>query len=139
MRGILRLMDERDLKVLRDGIRMFSEGDIAGLGSIWAEDSRIISPEGWPEAGPREGRDEVIAQFARLREDWSRHEMTIVGERVIGDWAVVDLHWQAEGAASGAAFDVMVVGAYRFKSGQIAEGRFYWSLDEALADIGSDG
>jgi ketosteroid isomerase-like protein len=129
------VLDDR-FEVIREATRRFNENDMDGFGRLLTEDAVAVAPQGWPEPGPFEGRDAVIRQFTRLREDWGRHMLTHRREEIRGDWILVELHWQAEGSASGVPLEMTLFGALRLKRNQVAEARYYWSWEEALADVG---
>jgi ketosteroid isomerase-like protein len=132
-------MSQTNLATAREAVRLFSESDMEALGRLYADDAVLIGPEGWPEPGPFEGREAVIGQFARLREDWVKHRMTIQREVASDEWAVTELRWTAEGIASGAQLDMTVAGAYRVRQdGVVVEARFYWTWEEAVAAAGLD-
>lgn len=127
------LPEQANLAMVRDAVVRFAEADIDGLVEFYDPEAFIVAPEGWPEGGRFEGRDAVMRQYERIQEEWESQSMRIERERAHGDWIVLELVWDAEGKASGVGVEMRVAGAYRVRGGKIAEARFFWDFDEALA------
>ena len=131
--------EHADLAMVREAVVRFANADIDGLVEFYDPDAFIVAPEGWPEGGRFEGRDAVMRQYERVQEEWESQSMRIERERAHGDWIVLEMVWDAEGKASGVGVEMRVVGAYRARAGKIAEARFFWNFDEALAAAGIAG
>ena len=129
------LSEQADVDMVRDAVIRFAAADLDGLAELYDLDAFIVAPEGWPEGGRFEGRDAVIRQYERVQEEWESQSMRIDRERVHEDWVVMELVWDAEGKASGVGVEMRIVGAYRVRDGKIAEARFFWNFDEALAAV----
>ena len=130
---------QENVDIVREAVLRFAAGDIDGLADLYDADAFIVAPEGWPEGGRFEGRDAVMRQFARIQEEWKSQSMRMERERADAEWVVVELVWDAEGNASGVAVEMRIVGAYRVRDGKIAEGRFFWQFEEAVAAVGLAG
>ena len=130
-------MSQENVELVLEGLRQFEAEDFEAITRLWHPDSRITSPEGWPETGPFEGRDAVMGQFQRLVFDMGLHRfrhVEIVAQR--DGWVVVSFIWEVQGAGSGAAVASKLVGAYRVQDGQMMEAHFRWTAAEALEAAG---
>lgn len=126
-------MSNDNIAVVRDGLRLFEAFDFLGMARLWHPDVRVTGPEGWPERGPFEGRNQVFDQFRRLAADWETQRISDVD--VVADhagWIVVTFRWDVQGARSGVATAMQMAAAYRVKDGLISEGHFRWTREEAL-------
>jgi ketosteroid isomerase-like protein len=129
-------MSQEDVKIVQEVIRRFEASDF-DAGSLWHEDCVMSGPAGWPEVGPFEGRDAVLAQFRRLAADWG--EQRIADVEVVADrenWIIVTFRWVARGGRSGAPIDTRFAGAYRIEERRIREAHFRWTPEEAFAAAG---
>ena len=126
------------LQLARETVTHYVARDWEALGRCYAADAVLGAPDGWPESERQKGREAVIRQFQRLSEDWTQQDMTIRREAVRDEWAVIELEWRVRGAASGAAIDTVVSGAYRVRDGEVAEAHFFWEWEQALAVAGID-
>jgi ketosteroid isomerase-like protein len=98
---------------------------------------RITSPEGWPEAGPFEGREAVLNQLRRLASDLGEHrfkDVEVVADR--DGWVVLSFVWEVRGGESGAAVASKLAGAYHLRDGRVIETHFRWSPEDALEAAG---
>jgi uncharacterized cupin superfamily protein/ketosteroid isomerase-like protein len=126
----------QNLAVVRKAAEAFGNADMEAVADNYSPDATISAvPEGWPEPAPFEGREAVTRQFRRLVEDWQSQSMEILREAADGDWAVLELRWSTRGAGSGVSLATAVTGAYRLEDGKIAEARFFWDWEQALADV----
>jgi ketosteroid isomerase-like protein len=136
-------MSEENVKIVLRGFPLFEAEDFEGLTRQWHPDGRVTAQKDWPEPGPFEGRDAVIAQFRRLASDMGQHRFT--GVSVLADddtWVVVSFVWEVRGAASAAAVASKMAAAYRVEGNQVMEAHFRWTPEEALEIAGlshSDG
>jgi ketosteroid isomerase-like protein len=130
-------MSQENVEFIRQSIRRYFEGDIEGLRRDYHPHAVMHAPEGWPDGARFEGREAVIRQFARLREDWRQQELDAARIDSRGDWVIAKMRWSAVGAGSGVPIDsTVIVGAYRVDGGRIREVRFTWDWDEALEAAG---
>jgi ketosteroid isomerase-like protein len=65
-------MPQENVEVVRESVRRFAAGDLAGLASLYTADVLVVAPPNWPEGGRFEGRDAVIRQLTRVQEDWGQ-------------------------------------------------------------------
>jgi ketosteroid isomerase-like protein len=131
-------MSQENEEFIRQSIRRYFDGDIEGLREDYTADAVLHAPKGWPDGARFDGREPVIRQFARLREDWQRQELDAAPRLVSRrGWVLAEMRWSAVGARSGVPIDApMLVGAYRMDGGRIREVRFSWDWDEALEAAG---
>ena len=129
-------MSQHDIDVARGAIARFAAGDLDGLADLYSADALIIGPEGWPDGGRFDGREAAMRQYKRVQEEWESQSMHVERQRSHADWVVLDLAWDAEGRASGVTVEMHIVGAFRVREGKIAEARFFWEFDDALAAAG---
>jgi ketosteroid isomerase-like protein len=130
-------MSKDNVEVVLEGLRLFEASDFDGMARSWHPEVRITGPEGWPERGPFEGRNAVLAQFRRLAADWGKQSISDVD--VVADragWVVLTFRWEVEGVRSEVATATKMAGAYRLKDGRISEGHFRWKREEALEAAG---
>jgi ketosteroid isomerase-like protein len=131
-------MSQENVEFIRQSIRRYFEGDIERLREDYTADAVVHAPTGWPDGARFEGREAVIRQFARLREDWQWQELDAAPRLVSrGDYVIAEMRWSAVGAGSGVPIDSpVIVGAYRVHRGRIREVRFFWDWAEALEAAG---
>jgi ketosteroid isomerase-like protein len=138
MVGILRTaMSKRNLALVLKGLRLFEASDFDGMARLWHSDVWIIGPEGWPEPGPFEGRDAVLAQFRRLGDDWERQRISdveTVAERA--GWVVLMFRCEVQGVRSEIATATHIAASFRVNGGRISEAHFRWKREEALDAAG---
>jgi hypothetical protein len=105
--------------------------------AMWHDDCRLTGPEGWPERGPWEGKADVLRQFDRLIEDFSRFDVEDV--QVIGhdeDWVAIAFRWHTRGAGSGIEDVTDMTVAFRVRDGRFAEAHYRWTREQALDAAG---
>jgi ketosteroid isomerase-like protein len=129
-------MSQENVELVREGVARFVANDITGIAELYADHAFMVAPEGWPEGGRFDGREAIARQFSRLVEEWNHHSLRIESELSEGDWVVLRLVWSTQGRASGVPVEMTVVAAYRLEDRKIAEARFFWDLDGALAAVG---
>ncbi len=129
-------MSQENAELVREAVVRFGTGDIAGLADLYDADAFVIAPEGWPEGGRFDGRDAVIRQYERVQEEWESQSMQVGREHAHADWVVMELLWDAKGKASGLEVEMRIIGAYRIRNSNVAEARFFWDFEEAVAAVG---
>ena len=93
--------------------------------------------EDWPEAGPFVGREAVLRQLHRLREDSAgRTKIEVIDAVERGDWVVARFKWVIEGAASGALVEATFTGALHYEDGKSVELHYRFDEAEALEAAG---
>jgi ketosteroid isomerase-like protein len=107
-----------------------------GLIALYGKDAEIWHPEGWPEPGPTVGRRAIKRQFETVRQEWTDGHLIVDEIEGRGDWVVARVRWQARGGESGAHVEVRWSAATRFDGELIAEVRYFWSHEDALAAAG---
>jgi ketosteroid isomerase-like protein len=126
----------RNVELSREGFRRFEAADMDGLIALYGKDAEIWHPEGWPEPGPTVGRGAIKRQFETVRQEWTDGHLIVDEIEGRGDWVVARVRWQARGGESGAHVEVRWSAATRFDGDLIAEVRYFWSHEDALAAAG---
>jgi ketosteroid isomerase-like protein len=130
-------MSKENVDIVMRGFPLFEAEDYEGMERLYHPDGRVTAPDGWPEPGPFEGREAVIAQFRRLASDMGAHHfrnVELVASR--DNWVVLTFLWDIQGAGSGAAIAAKIAAAYRVQDGKIIEAHFRWTPEEALDAAG---
>ena len=130
-------MSQENVEVIVAFYNRFAPGEAEEWADLWHADSTSTPAEGWPEPGPFVGRDTIVRQFENLFADLSEFEVDEI--RVIadgGDWVVAAWGLTGRGAASGLEIRIEGASAFRVEGGQIIEGHFRWTKDEALEAAG---
>jgi ketosteroid isomerase-like protein len=130
-------MSQKNVDLVLSGLPVFEAGDYEAMTQLWHPGGRVTAPAGWPEPGPFEGRDAVIAQFRRLVSDVGEHhfkEVEVLADH--DDWVVLSFIWEIRGAESGASIASKITGAYRVEQGKVIEAHFRWTPEEALEAAG---
>jgi ketosteroid isomerase-like protein len=125
-------MSQENVQLVLESGRRFVARDYSGLADTYTEDAVLVPPEGWPESGPFQGREAVMAQYVRLFEDSEGGSADAQRSASEGDWVVIEWVFQIRGPASHIAVATPISGAYRMEDGRIAEVRFFWKWPEAL-------
>jgi hypothetical protein len=126
-----------DTDLLRRATDCFNRADWDGLTELLDEDCRMTALENWPEAGPFVGRDAVLRQFHRLRDDAAGSTNIEIIELAERDgWVIARFRWVIEGAASGAQVEAELTGALRYENGRSVELHYRFDEGEALEAAG---
>ena len=130
-------MSGHDAELLRDAFAAYEAGDSGRFAAFFTDNTLMTGPQGWPEIGPFQGKDEVLRQFERLASDYEEHhfsDLTVVAaER---NWVVMEYRWHTRGAASGIETVFDMASAHRMDNGRQAEAHFRWNRAEALEAAG---
>jgi ketosteroid isomerase-like protein len=132
-----RSMSQENVEIVLESLRQFEAHDFEGFARSWHSDGWVTAPDGWPEPGPFEGRDALMAQFRRLPADLGEQrvrDVEVVAQR--DGWVVVGFIWEVQGAGSGAAVASKLAGAWRLEGGKMMEAHFRWTPAEALEAAG---
>jgi ketosteroid isomerase-like protein len=130
-------VSQKNVDLVLQGFRLIEANDFERWRALWHPECRATAPPGWPEQGPFDGRDAIVAQFKRLTSDWEEHHFDdVVVEADSGEWVVVTFRWCTRGVASGmdTHFDMSV--ANRVQNGKFVEAHFRWNREEALEAAG---
>jgi|SRR5947207_2390898 len=131
-------MSQENVEIVRRTGRLFETGDMDTLARLYDPGAILWHPDGWPEPGPSEGREAVMAQFTRLRDAWGDTRLVEEALATHREWVVVRWRLVTEGGGSGVLTDRPISGAYRVRDGKITEVRFTWDYEEALEAAGSE-
>jgi ketosteroid isomerase-like protein len=105
--------------------------------ALWHDDSRLTGPEGWPERGPWRGKPDVLRQFDRLFEDFSKfaiEDVQVIGHD--GDWVAIAYRWHTRGIGSGIEDVTDMTVAFRIRDGRFTEAHYRWTREQALEAAG---
>lgn len=105
----------------------------------WADDAVLHFPDEFPESGPWVGREAIIAEFHRLREDFGRQHLTVSDVVEHGDWVVTRTVWHVRGDHSGIEGEFALGVAFRLSGSRVAEARYFWEYADALGAAGLPG
>jgi hypothetical protein len=118
--------------------RAFERDRVGEAGAYFHPDATVTAPPGWPEKGPFRGRDQIVAQFKRLTEDYPE-QRTKVTDIVTGeDRLVGKLTWEMRARASGIEGELEVWFANRYEGDLIVETNYVWTREEALRAAGME-
>ena len=129
-------MSQENIDLVVESGRRFGVRDDAGLRALYTPDAVLVPPEDWPEPGPFVGREAIMAQYARLQEDWDNLSVGASRSASEGDWVAIEWRWRSRGVASGIPIQMIISAIYRVEAEQIAEVRFFWAWGEALEAAG---
>ncbi len=130
-------MSWENVELTRRGVELWNRGEMDALRELYHPKAVMHHPPGWPEPGPSVGREAILDQFRRLREDTKTdelHMMTLLGDP--DDWVVWEYRWSATGLESGLPMELTGVQAARSFGGKIVEVRFYDDRESALEAVG---
>ena len=129
-------MSQENVEVVQ---RLYARWDAADFGSIAAmldPGVEASAPEGWPESGPWQGRDAVLAQMRTVRNNFGDQTIVIEQIETKSDCVVTRHRVLARGIRSGLDAEFETSGAFRVHAGKIIEARFFWEHTEALKAVG---
>src|SRR6478752_2278330 len=87
-------MSQENVEVLRAFYKAWDAGDMDALRELHDASVIMHHPSGWPEPGPEVGRDAVMRQFHRLRDDWDSDWVEPIGDFIdAGDRVLLRLAW----------------------------------------------
>ena len=130
------MASQQNVDLVLESTRRFVAGDMEGLAKLYTPDAVGFAMEGWPEAGPFDGREAVIRQYERLQESWEEQTNEAVRTLAHGDWVAVEWLWNVRGAGSGIRQTMSMSAAYRISHERIAEVRFFWNWEDAIEVVG---
>src|SRR5438067_453921 len=81
--------------------RGLERGDVDARQELHDPEVIVRWVEGWPEPGPSEGREAVMAQFTRLRDAWGDTRLVEEALATHREWVVVRWRLVTEGGGSG--------------------------------------
>jgi hypothetical protein len=130
-------MSRENVEILQRAVDGYNRGDWGLIASLIGADARMTPLENWPEPGPFVGRDEIVREFQRLRENFvGKSRITMEGATEHGGWLIARYRWTVEGTASGAQVDASLSGAFRFADGEIAEAHYRFEQESVLQAAG---
>ena len=129
-------MPEKNVETMLEVFRLGAVESFDRLAALLDPDVRMDGLDDWPEPGPFIGSDAVVAEFKRVRADWTEQRFEDI--QIIAsnrDWVVTEYRWHVR-SASGleAEFDFAV--AARFVRDRIGELHFSWTRARALEAAG---
>ncbi len=119
----------------RGAYEAFSAGDMDRLAEGFAAEAEWLTSDELPLGGLTRGRDEILANFARIPDFWS--DFRVEPERFLdcGDVVVVTGTQSATGA--GGSFESPFVHVMEYRDGKVVRGEFHADSAKALRALGS--
>jgi ketosteroid isomerase-like protein len=116
-----------DAQRFRDMIVAWDARDWDAVAAFYAHDAVLHHPEGWPEAGPTDGRQAIVDEWKLAWQAWGEASTTI--RRVADEDGVVvaDITLAATGGESGAGFESRLIATCRMRDGLCVEHRVTWA------------
>jgi ketosteroid isomerase-like protein len=133
-------MSQENVELVLESVRRFKPGGLDEWAELWHPDTRLTTPEGWPEPGPFIGLDAARREFERLLDSFPGfdiEDVEIVADS--GDWVVAKFQIPVRGAASGIRSNLNAAIAYRVEGGRLIECLIHWDADGALEAAGLSG
>jgi ketosteroid isomerase-like protein len=121
--------------LVRAGFDAWNAGDTEALAALYTDDAVLETPPGWPEPGPFVGRDEVMRQWAFMREAWQTDAIELLGEcATAGDKVAARMVWRTRGSGPDAEIEMTIL--FTARNGLAVRQQFFWDHEEALASMG---
>jgi ketosteroid isomerase-like protein len=119
----------------REAYEAFRAGDMDRLAEGFAEDAEWLTSDELPLGGLTRGRDQILANFARLPDYWS--EFDVEPQRFLdcGDVVVVTGTQRATGEQG--SFEAPFAHLMEYRDGSLVRGEFYADSAKALKALGS--
>jgi ketosteroid isomerase-like protein len=119
--------------LLRRSVEAWNADDWELLESLWNPDGHILAPEGWPEAGRRDGWVAIREQFERIKDSWMEERVEVLAVRSVGERLLADIRWRVRGEASGAPLEVPMWMLCEFEEGRFLSIEYFLDHGDALA------
>jgi ketosteroid isomerase-like protein len=129
-------VSKENVETVLEIFRLGAAGSFDRLAALLHPDVRMDGLDNWPEPGPFIGFDAVVAEFKRVRADWTEQRFediqVIASDR---DWVVTEYRWHVR-STSGLEADFDFAVAAKFIAGRIGELHFSWTRARALEAAG---
>jgi ketosteroid isomerase-like protein len=120
--------------LVRAGFDAWNANDTEALRALYTEDAVMETPPGWPEPGPFVGRDEVMRQWAFMRDGWNTDAIELVGDIVsAGDRVAARMVWRTSGSGPDAEIEMTIL--FTARNGLAVRQQFFWDHEQALAEL----
>jgi hypothetical protein len=110
--------------------------------SVWEEmhdpDVIVSAPPGWPEAQTDHGRDAVMRQYRRLKEDLEGQHAEIVTMESAGSQVISGFRWTGRAKGSGIDVEFEIWRVDTIDQGRIVRTVFTRDEAEAREDFGTE-
>jgi len=113
----------------------FSAGDMERLAEGFAEDAEWLTSDELPLGGLTRGRDQILANFARIPDYWSEFKVEPARFLDCGDVVVVTGTQSATGESG--SFESPFVHVMEYRDGKVVRGEFHTDSAKALRALGS--
>jgi len=122
-----------DVELVRWLTAAYNRGDLVTLREHYAPDIVVDAGDMWPAAGPVQGVDRVLAEFASIFSTFEHVE--VIADHYVehGGGVVVPSHWRGTMAGSKSVIEQPVAVVYRICDGLVSSIQYFHDLDEALA------
>jgi ketosteroid isomerase-like protein len=123
--------------IVRRACEAWGEGDLSTISDLYAADLTADGGELWPEGrGTVHGRDAVLSAFDSIMKAFEVSELIPEGFLEAGDTLVVPLLWRGRLPGSESFVEQRLIGSYGFRGEQIAEIRWFASMERTLDALG---
>ena len=110
----------------------WNRDDFGALGAFSAADVSFDPPPGWPESASAHSREEMLRQFAILKEPWESERVEIQSLEEHGARVLCHFSWHTRGRSSAidAVYEMWAVCSFHGES--ITRLSIHWDRDAAL-------
>jgi ketosteroid isomerase-like protein len=130
---------EQIVEQLRDGYEAFNRGDIQAVTLLLDPEIEVIERDEAPERNVFKGREDVMAGFHALRDDFDDYRFEPREFITEPEHVIVVLRQSGRGRISGAQVEGEMVHAWKVEDERAVAVRGFSSLDDALAAVRGSG
>jgi len=128
-------MSQENVEVVRAAYEAYNARDMDAFRALYDPGAIIVRGlDGWPEAGPFVGREDVMRAFETLRAAWDSDTLENVRLIDAGDRVVARSTWRGIGSGPELNMDYTVIATLR--KGKIFLMEYFWDHAEALETVG---
>jgi ketosteroid isomerase-like protein len=128
-------MPTKELQLMQRATDAFNAGDLDGFAEMLRPAVTMTPDPSWPEQGPFEGHEAVMAFVGGWVDDWESVRLEVDHMEERGEWVVSRCRWLTEGRASGLATAVPFTFVIKPEGDRIAAIRAFFDHDEALRSL----
>jgi ketosteroid isomerase-like protein len=129
-------MSQENADVVRANFAAWNAGDVDAMRERYDPNIIVRPVEGWPEPGPFVGREAIIRQWKRQREDFQSDTLEPLSDFIeIADRVVVRFIWRGD-TIHGPETKIELTGVYTVRKGRIFYIEYFWDHAEALEAVG---
>jgi ketosteroid isomerase-like protein len=132
-----RMEPDEAIEKLRRGYDAFNRGDLEEVWETLDPDIDVAERPDSPDPRHASGREQAIAAFKSLRDDFDDYRFELRDFVVEGDHVIAVARQSATGRLSGVPVEGDIVHAWRIDGDRVTELRAFSTLEEALEAIRS--